>query len=148
MTISGANNLISFQESQLIHMLQQQPSRAQAEVSAENRRAWIAAGGQNLPGAERVSNAAEPTADSEHPIPNTVWEPLDPDLSPENIDALLRARQTQQASLETTILLDSSTIGAGGRTLLDYLATSETVVNDAANDDGDAVSNLLNATSA
>jgi len=133
MTISGVNNLISFQESQLIHMLQQQPSRAKTEAGAENRRAWLAAGGQNLPGAEKVSSDVPDSKETSGP-PTTAWEPIDPDLSPENINALLLAMQTHQASLDTIALVGSSTSGPGGRTLVDYLTAPDTVINDAANE--------------
>ena len=42
MALSSVNNMISLQESQLIHMLEQGPARARVEDNAENRRAWMA----------------------------------------------------------------------------------------------------------
>ena len=136
MTVSSVNNLISFQESQLIQMLQQQAARARADAGAEHRQAWMTSGGQNLPGADATAAPADqsPTPRSESAA-IAAWEPSDPSLSPDNINALMLALQTQQASLDTTLLLDNSTAGPGGRTLVDYLTDPDAVTADAANDD-------------
>ncbi len=133
MAVSSVNNMISLQESQLIHMLAQSPARARAEDSAENRRAWMAAGGQNLPvGMELPGTKDRGTAETVPAL--ETWEPIDQAFSPDNINALLLAMQTQQASLDTTMLVGSSSAGPGGRTLVDYLTAPDTAL-DAANDD-------------
>lgn len=133
MAVSSVNSMISFQESQLIHMLAQAPGRARTEDSAENRRAWLAAGGQNLPAPLEGGGMKDPAV--HHALPqDTPWEPIDPAFSPEYINALLSAMQTQQASLDTTMLVGSSSAGPGGRTLVDYLIAPE-AAPDAANDD-------------
>ncbi len=135
MSVSTVNSLISLQESQLIGMLHGQPGRAQADASAENRRAWLAAGGQNLPG---TTGAKMPEADraeiTRAAAVQAAVEPLDPQFAPENITALVLALETQQASLDSTMLLSGSAAGPGGRSLIDYLTSPESV-NDAANDD-------------
>jgi len=117
-------------------MLHQQTARSKADCSAEQRRAQFALAGQNLPATdhELTTAQAESTAQIEPP---TSYSPvLDPAMSPENISALLSALQTQQASLDTTMSLGGSASGPGGKTLLDYLTSSETIANDAANNDG------------
>jgi len=137
MSVSSVNNLISLQESQLIQMLHGQPARTKAEAGTENRRAWMAAGGQNLPGAEGMkSPAAEGVETAPHEAEAAAMEPIDPALSPANITALLLAMETQQSSLDTTLLLSNSGTGPGGRTLVDYLTSAETL-SDAANDDSE-----------
>jgi hypothetical protein len=119
MHLSSVNSPLSLQESQLIQILQQQVAfraKAQAPKTEENET------GQNLPAG---TNA--PATDQN----------LDPDLSPQKINALLLALQTQQASLDTTLLLSSSTAGPGGKTLADYLTSNNNVtqLSEAANDD-------------
>ncbi len=140
MTVSSVNTLISLQESQLIHMLQQQTTRAKTEAGAEQRRAWLASGGQDLPGAVAQPGTNDPADDSavKVGVASTPWEPADPALNPDNINALLLSLQTQQASLDTTLLLDGSSAGPGGRSLIDYLTDPENRSVDAANDDGTA----------
>lgn len=137
MAVSSVNNLISLQESQLIQSLAQQSARARTETGAENRRAWMAAqgaeGGQNLPPLQELPGADDQLAAE---AAGTTFEPIDPSFSPENINALLLAMQTQQASLDTTLLLGGSAAGPGGRTLVDYLTSPDNVASDAANDDG------------
>jgi len=139
MGVSTVNNLISLQESQLIGMLHGQSARARSDASAENRRAWMAAGGQNLPGADgaKLPDPAPPETIGEdlmRPAP----ELLDPQFSPEHIASLVLALETQQASLESTNLLSGSAAGPGGRSLVDYL-TSPEIISDAANDDAVSV---------
>jgi hypothetical protein len=119
MHLSSVNSPLSLQESQLIQILQQQVAfraKAQAPKTEENET------GQNLPAG---TNA--PATDQN----------LDPDLSPQKINALLLALQTQQASLDTTLLLSGSTAGPGGKTLADYLTSNNNVtqLSEAANDD-------------
>ncbi len=137
MAVSSVNNLISLQESQLIQLLAQQSARARTEGNAENRKAWQAAqgaeSGQNLPGQPKAPGINDQPAADE---PLAAFEPIDPALSPDNINALLLEMQTQQASLDTTLLLGGSTAGPGGRTLVDYLTSPENIAADAANDDG------------
>ncbi len=147
MTVSTVNNLISLQESQLIQMLHQQQARARTDTGAENRRAWMAGGGQNLPGTADRAGAEDPAPSAQPTLAApSAWEPADPALSPDSINALLLALQTQQASLDTTVMLDGSTAGPGGRTLLDYLSDPDTLTTDAANDD-DAAKNAVGALS-
>ena len=133
MALSSVNNMISLQESQLIHMLEQGPARARVEDNAENRRAWMAAGGQNLPVRTEVPGTNDRSIAQAAVAPET-WEPLDPAFNPENINALLLAMQTQQASLDTTLLVGNSSTGPGGRSLIDYLTAPENAL-DADNDD-------------
>ena len=119
MHLSSVNSPLSLQESQLVHILQQQAAfraKAQGVQAAENE------AGQKLPAGTNAP--ATP-------------QNLDPDLSPQKISALLLALQTQQASLDTTLLLDGSATGPGGKTLADYLTSSNNVtqIGEAANDD-------------
>src|SRR5262249_10917827 len=101
----------------------------------EQRRAQFADARQNLPDtaeaapAEKYAGAGVQTQTAE-----SFYEPLDPALSPENINALLLAMQTQQPSLDTRLLLNSSAASPGGKTMIDYLTDPDTVAN-AANDD-------------
>jgi len=139
MSVSSVSSLISLQESQLIHLLHQQTTRARTDGSAEQRRAQFALAGQNLPGADIQTSPKSQTETAGQSDPSASFsQPLDPAMSPDNISALLLALQTQQASLDTTMLLGTSAEGPGGRTLLDYLTSPETAANDAANDDGAA----------
>ena len=139
MSVSSVNSLISLQESQLIHMLHQQTGRSRVDNGTEQRRAQFALAGQNLPGGD---SHAGTNGQSEGPAraeaSHSYSQPLDPAMSPENISALLLALQTQQASLDTTLLLGGSAAGPGGKTLLDYLTSPQTVASDAANDDNTA----------
>lgn len=135
MGMSTVTNLVSLQESQLIAMLHGQSTRARTDADLENRRAWMAAGGQNLPGADPAKGTDVPAPEgTTATAAQTVTEPLDPQFSPENITALVLALETQQASLDTTLLLSGSAAGPRGRSLVDYL-TSPEIVSDAANDD-------------
>jgi len=139
MNVSSVNSVISLQESQLIQMLHQQVARSRVDSDAEQRRAQFALAGQNLPSADNqvgVNSQSEGSARTE--ASSSYSQPLDPAMSPENISALLLALQTQQASLDTTLLLGGSAAGPGGKTLVDYLTSPETVANDAANDDNAA----------
>ncbi|MBY0511130.1 MAG: hypothetical protein K2P94_13390 [Rhodospirillaceae bacterium] len=120
MSLSSVNSPLSLQESQLVQILQQQAAfraKAQSAKPEENE------AGQNLPAG---TNAP------------AIPQDLDPDLSPQKISALLLALQTQQASLDTTLLLGGSAAGPGGKILADYLTTNSNVsqLGDAANDDG------------
>jgi hypothetical protein len=72
MSVSGANSLISLQESQLIQMLQQQSARARAGVNAQQKQAQAAGGGQILPGTDRQT-AGQATAVADGSIPQ--WSP-------------------------------------------------------------------------
>jgi hypothetical protein len=119
MHLSSVNSPLSLQESQLVQILQQQAAfraKVQDPKTEENET------GQNLPAG---TNA--PATDQN----------LDPDLSPQKINALLLALQTQQASLDTTLLLSGSTASPGGKTLADYLTSNNNVtqLGAAANDD-------------
>jgi len=129
MTISAANGAISLQESQLLYLLQQQSNKARA--AAQKAQNQAGATRQDLP--TGTKNAAQADAAASVAI--------DPALTPENITALLRELQTQQASLDTTLRLDGSGAGPGGRTLLDYLnagTTGDNLANETSNDnDGD-----------
>jgi hypothetical protein len=133
MSISGVNSMISLQESQLIQMLQQQAAKARADAGARDRQAQVAGDGQNLPGTDNTAgvpaDAVVATDGVDVPPPQ-----MDPALSPENINALLVSLQTQQASLETTLMLGGSSTGPGGKTLVDYL-TNPNSIGAAANDD-------------
>lgn len=124
MSISSINSPLSLQESQLVQILQQQAAfRAKTQgASAEESEA-----GQNLPAGTNAPAGGAPAAPQD----------LDPDLSPQKISALLLALQTQQASLDTTLLLGGSTAGPGGKTLADYLTANSNVsqLGGAANDD-------------
>ncbi len=141
MTVSGVNNLISLQESQLIHMLQQQSAKARADANAQQRQAQAASDGQNLPGADSQTGTNS-QADAVTAAPVSA-ELLDPALSPEKINALLLQLQTQQASLDTTLMLGGDELaGAGGKTLLNYLTAADNDKN-AANDDA-ALTGALN----
>jgi len=125
MSISSVNSPLSLQESQLVQILQQQAAfRAKTQgASAEENEA-----GQNLPAGTNAPAGSVPVA---------APQDLDPDLSPQKISALLLALQTQQASLDTTLLLGGSTAGPGGETLADYLTANSNVsqLGGAANDD-------------
>ena len=103
MAISGVNNLISLQESQLIHMQQQQSAKARADANGQQKQAQAAGDGQNLPGTDSQTGT-NGQADATAAIAAAA-EALDPALSPENINALLLQLQTQQASLDTTLML-------------------------------------------
>lgn len=136
MTVSTVNNLISHQESQLIQILHQQQARARTDTGPESRRAWMAGGGQNLPGADDRAGPDDPAPSApQTPALPSAWEPADPALSLANINTLLLALQTQQASLDTTVMIDGSAAGPGGRNLIDYLTDPDTVAADATNDD-------------
>lgn len=136
MAVSSVSNMISLQKSQLIQSLAQQSARTRSEGGAESRRAWLAAqgaeGGQNLPRLPQVPGINDQPGAEESVV---LFDPIDPALSPDNINALLLEMQTQQASLDTTLLLGGSAAGPGGRTLVDYLTSSDAVITDAANDD-------------
>ena len=124
MSISSVNSPLSLQESQLVQILQQQAAfRAKTQgASAEENEA-----GQNLPAGTNAPAGGAPATPQD----------LDPDLSPQKISALLLALQTQQASLDTTLLLGGSTAGPGGETLADYLTANSNVsqLGGATNDD-------------
>jgi len=124
MTLYGVNNGISLQESQLIQLLQQQASRALGQSAEAQDQAKAAGTGQNMP------SQADTTA-SGSAVPVAQWQPTDPALNPENINALLLELQTQQSSLDTTLLLSGSEVGPGGKTLADYLTEPDAVANDA-----------------
>ncbi len=133
MSVSGVNSLVSLQESQLTQILQLQSVKARAEANAQQKQAQAASDGQNLLGANdqaSVTDQAVTAALSQVPM-----EPLDPSLSPENINALLQSLDAQQASLNTTTMLSGSAVGANGKTLVDYLTNPDAMSTDAANDD-------------
>jgi hypothetical protein len=119
MNLSSVNSPLSLQESQLVQILQQQ---AAFRAKAQGAKPEETEAGQNLPAG---TNAPATPPD------------LDPELSPQKISALLLALQTQQASLDTTLLLGGSTAGPGGKTLADYLTSNSNVtqLGEAANDD-------------
>jgi len=143
MGISNVNTLISLQESQLIHMLHQRNPRADGEAASQNRRAWMeaefAARGQNMPGAEARSAPLPTLAERLREVASEagydMWQPSDPSLSPEKINALLSAKQAQEASLDSTLLIGDSITSPAGRTLIDYLTAPDLVMDGAANDD-------------
>lgn len=122
MSIGSVNSPLSLQESQLLQILQQQSAmRAKAKGAGDPAEPGDAKSGQNLPGGTDVQA-------------NTAVQDLDPDLSPEKISALLLALQTQQASLDTTLLLGGSSAGPGGKTLVDYLTANNNVANSLVDD--------------
>lgn len=117
MSIGSVNSPLSLQESQLLQILQQQSAmRAKAKSAGDQAETGDAKSGQNLPGGTDVRA-------------DTAAQNLDPNLSPEKISALLLALQTQQASLDTTLLLGGSSAGPGGKTLVDYLTANNNVAN-------------------
>lgn len=114
MSIGSVNSPLSLQESQLIQILQQQSAfRAKANGTANPEDSATADAGQNLPGGKDIQGDSN----------------LDPDLAPEKISALLLALQTQQASLDTTLLLGGSSRSSSGNTLVDYLTANNNVAN-------------------
>lgn len=135
MTLYGVNNGISLQESQLIQMLQQQAARARSQAGHAHDHAQATGAGQNMPGEQNHPGSAATGSGA------TVaqWQPADPALSPENINALLLHLQTQQSSLDTTLLLSGSDAGPGGKTLVDYLTDPDDVANGPTSEDGDDV---------
>ena len=126
MSVGSVNSPLSLQESQLLQILQQQSAmRAKAKSAGDSAETSDAKNGQNLPGGTDVQ--ADAAAQN-----------LDPNLSPEKISALLLALQTQQASLDTTLLLGGSSAGPGGKTLVDYLTANNNVANSLEDDSAHA----------
>jgi hypothetical protein len=132
MGVSSVNSLVSLQESQLTQILQLQAIKARAEANAQQKQAQAATDGQNLPGANDQAGLNDQAVAAISQVP---MEPLDPALSPENINALLQSLDAQQASLNTTTMMSGSMAGPGGKTLVDYLADPDTMTTNAANDD-------------
>ncbi len=130
MTLYGVNNGISLQESQLIQMLQQQAARARSQTGHAHDHAQATGAGQNMPGEQSQTGSAATGGGA------TVaqWQPADPALSPESINALLLQLQTQQSSLDTTLLLSNSEAGTDGKTLVDYLTDPDIVANEIASE--------------
>jgi hypothetical protein len=115
MSVGSVNSPLSLQESQLLQILQQQSAfRTKAQGSAQDTDKTGTKTGQNLPGGTDVQGS-----DTN----------LDPELSPDKISALLLALQTQQASLDTTLLMGGAGTGNGGNSLVDYLTSDSDTDN-------------------
>ena len=110
-----------------MQLIQQQAAKALAGTNTAQKQAQTTAGGQNVP-SDGTDGQTGATADQAG-VSDATTQTMDPNLSPENISALLLELQTQQASLDTTLLLGGSTAGPGGKTLVDYLNTSSTANN-------------------
>ena len=132
MSIGSGKSPLSLQESQLLQILQQQSAlRAKAKGTPDSDETENTKAGQNLPPDGKAGGTDVQALDN-----------MDPELSPEKISALLLALQTQQASLDTTLLLGSSSAGANGKTLVDYLTANNNIayplMDDDVEDDGSA----------